>query len=226
MKILGIGTQERLSELAKKISPEHELVLLANREEAEKLLEDDFDLVIDLQLDEYPGELQQYARLSVPVLVGAVKKSLSAMVQACPVPFLAPLFGINALPTFLDRSLTEVSSLHPDTRTQLDGLSAQLNWSLQWVEDRAGMVTPRVVFMIINEAFYTVQEGTAGKKDIDIAMKLGTNYPMGPFEWAEKAGICNVYETLEALYQDTHEERYKICPLLKTAYLEQTRTTV
>jgi 3-hydroxybutyryl-CoA dehydrogenase len=82
------------------------------------------------------------------------------------------------------------------------------------------MVTPRILFMIINEACYTLQEGTASKEDIDTSMKLGTNYPFGPFEWANKIGIKHVYETLEAIYLDTHDERYKVCPLLKTMYLK------
>jgi 3-hydroxybutyryl-CoA dehydrogenase len=74
--------------------------------------------------------------------------------------------------------------------------------------------------MIINEACYTLQEGTASMQDIDISMKLGTNYPFGPFEWADKIGIKHVYETLKAVYDDTHDERYKICPMLKTIYLK------
>ena len=65
----------------------------------------------------------------------------------------------------------------------------------------------------------TVQEGTATREDIDIGMKLGTNYPKGPFEWLNEIGIENVYKVLEAIYQDTKEERYKICPLLKEEYL-------
>ena len=87
------------------------------------------------------------------------------------------------------------------------------------VEDRVGMVKPRVIFMIINEACYTLQEGTASIEDIDTSMKLGTNYPYGPFEWCDKIGITAVFETLAALYEDTKDERYKICPLLKTKYL-------
>ena len=73
--------------------------------------------------------------------------------------------------------------------------------------------------MIINEAFYTLQEGTASPEDIDKGMKLGTNYPYGPFEWCERIGLAHVYELLEAMYEDTKEERYKICPLLKQQYL-------
>ena len=88
------------------------------------------------------------------------------------------------------------------------------------VQDRVGLVTPRIIAMIINEAYFTVMEGTASRADIDTGMKLGTNYPMGPFEWAGKWGIGNIYELLESLYNDTKDERYKICPLLKQEYLQ------
>jgi len=81
------------------------------------------------------------------------------------------------------------------------------------------MATPRVVSMIINEAYYLLQERGAAANDIDAALKLGVNYPYGPFEWAEKIGIANIAQTLEAVYHDTHDERYKICPLLKKAAL-------
>jgi 3-hydroxybutyryl-CoA dehydrogenase len=74
--------------------------------------------------------------------------------------------------------------------------------------------------MIINEAFFTVQEGTASREDIDTGMKLGTAYPKGPFEWMNEVGIENVYLALEAIYNDTKDGRYKICPLLKKEYLQ------
>ena len=74
---------------------------------------------------------------------------------------------------------------------------------------------------LINEAYYTVQEGTASKKDIDLGMKLGTAYPKGPFEWSQEIGLDHVYETLDALYQDTKDERYKIASLLKTEYFKE-----
>jgi 3-hydroxybutyryl-CoA dehydrogenase len=48
-------------------------------------------------------------------------------------------------------------------------------------------------------------------------MKLGTNYPFGPFEWCEKLGVKTVVTMLEKIYNDTKDERYKICPLLKSA---------
>jgi 3-hydroxybutyryl-CoA dehydrogenase len=66
-----------------------------------------------------------------------------------------------------------------------------------------------------------VQEGTATRDDIDMAMKSGTNYPYGPFEWSRRIGIRHVYELLEAVYEDTKDERYKICALLKKEYLSR-----
>ena len=63
-------------------------------------------------------------------------------------------------------------------------------------------------------------EGTATREDIDAGMKLGTNYPLGPFEWATSWGIANIYELLEALYLDSKDERYKVCPQLKQEYLK------
>ena len=51
-------------------------------------------------------------------------------------------------------------------------------------------------------------------------MNLGTAYAFGPFEWCEKIGIKNVYEVLDAMGNDTKDDRYKICSLLKTEYLK------
>ena len=103
----------------------------------------------------------------------------------------------------------------------LEELCKQLKTDFVVVDDKVGLVTPRVIAMIINEAYYTNEEGTAERDDIDLAMKLGTNYPIGPFEWCKRIGVANVYEILLAIYEDTNDERYKICPALKKEYLEE-----
>ena len=50
----------------------------------------------------------------------------------------------------------------------------------------------------------------------DLAMKLGTNYPFGPFEWGQKIGLRHICALLDAVHQDTADDRYKICPLLRS----------
>ncbi|WP_234996911.1 3-hydroxyacyl-CoA dehydrogenase family protein [Hymenobacter roseosalivarius] len=119
----------------------------------------------------------------------------------------------------MNRPLLEVSSPNPENAPQLAETCAALGTDYRVVQDRVGLVTPRVICMIINEACYTLQEGTASIQDIDKSMKLGTRYPRGPFEWANLIGVSRVYEVLKALWEDTHEERYKVCPLLKSMYL-------
>ena len=133
--------------------------------------------------------------------------------------FTPTLFGFCGLPTLLNRPLLEVSLYNPENAPQLAEVCAALGTDYRVVQDRVGLVTPRVVCMIINEACYTLQEGTASIQDLDKSMKLGTSYPRGPFEWANLIGVSRVYDVLEALWQDTHDERYKVCPLLKTMCL-------
>ena len=71
-----------------------------------------------------------------------------------------------------------------------------MNWGYRFVPDIPGMVTARILAMIINEAYFTLQENVSTKEEIDIAMKLGTSYPYGPFEWSEKIGLKNIHNLL------------------------------
>ena len=217
MKIGITGSQNRIDELKEKISSAANLVEIKGTELAQ-IPSIGLDAFIDLNFDDALQNLQYYLHLEMPVLLSAVKTQL-AKELAGKNP-TATFFGINALPTFINRSLLEASFYDEADKNLLETLAQTLDWECKWVDDRVGMVTPRIIFMIINEAYFTVQEGTANKADIDTGMKLGTNYPQGPFEWSEKVGLKDVYEVLEAVYQDTHDERYKICPLLKTEYYQ------
>ena len=67
--------------------------------------------------------------------------------------------------------------------------------------------------MIINEAYFSLSEKVSSKEEIDIAMKLGTNYPYGPFEWSQKIGLKNIYNLLRILEKE--ESRYKAADLLR-----------
>ena len=76
------------------------------------------------------------------------------------------------------------------------------------------MVMPRILCMIVNEASFALGERIARRTDIDTAMKLGTNYPLGPLEWGTKIGLDNVRAVLEGLHRDFAEERYRTAPVL------------
>jgi len=79
--------------------------------------------------------------------------------------------------------------------------------------DELGMIGPRVVSMIINEAYFALAENISTKEEINTAMKLGTNYPYGPFEWCELIGFQRVSTLLQQLART--DERYSLAPVFQ-----------
>ena len=119
---------------------------------------------------------------------------------------------INAWNTFLSSSLLEGACESEDVKAKAQEVAASFKKTIQWLPDAPGFVTPRVVSMIINEAFIALGEGVSTKEEINTAMKLGTAYPYGPFEWAEKIGVQNIVTLLRKL--STTQPRYKPAELL------------
>ncbi len=215
MNILIIGDAARKEELQNRLGEGHQY--LGEEQLAER---DSWDLLFDLDFEQQPEQFELYRKFEgKTVIVNAVNLSFAALYAEMGEECKCTLAGFNGLPTFMDRTDWELKAWKEGDKPALEELFSALDVKARWVKDRVGMVMPRVLFMIINEACYTLQEGTASIADIDQGMRLGTNYPFGPFEWADRVGIRHVYECLDALYEDTREPRYKICPLLKTHYL-------
>lgn len=217
MKILVIGNAEQQAECRAKFGPGHQFQDCTSWEEAGSLVAAvqvvfDFTSANSDQVLPIPSELQ------ADLFVDTSQFRLTDWLKRYGVS-RQRIYGFCGLRTFLAREVLEVTLAQDGEVQDLEKVCAALGTSFQVVADQAGMVSPRVIGMIINEAFYTVEEGTATKEDIDLAMKLGTNYPYGPFEWAERIGLKNLVATLDAVYRETNDERYRICPLL----IEQAR---
>lgn len=84
-----------------------------------------------------------------------------------------------------------------------------------WIAESPGLVLPRIVGMVANEAAFAVAEGVARGETIDLAMKLGTHYPHGPLEWGEAIGWRRILAVLDHLSRETGEERYRAAPWLR-----------
>jgi 3-hydroxybutyryl-CoA dehydrogenase len=122
---------------------------------------------------------------------------------------------INGWPGFLKRPTWEVAS---GNRNIAGKIFPQLGWKVVFIKDEPGLISARVISMIVNEAFFALGEGISTKDEIDLAMKLGTNYPYGPFEWEEKIGLQNIYQLLRKL--SATDKRYSIAPILEKKYFE------
>lgn len=219
MNILVIGEPEHAEECKEKFGKSHLYQTARGHQEAEKYFLNN-NIIFDFVIDETPDQMEVYRdHPKVVAFLNTTKMSLLELTSTFAGPIECTLFGFNGLPTFLNREILEVAVSKEKDIAVLETRCKELQTKFLMVNDRVGMVTPRVICMIINEAYFTHQEGTASKEDIDMGMKLGTNYPYGPFEWCGRIGLRHVYELLEAVYEDTKDERYKICPLMKKEYL-------
>ncbi len=115
------------------------------------------------------------------------------------------IIRINAWPGFLRYPLLELAARETD-KEAAESMLADLHWPLRWVADIPGMVTPRVISMIINEACFAMNEKISSPSEIDIALTLGTSYPLGPFEWAKQIGSQRIINLLSVLSEK--DERY------------------
>jgi 3-hydroxybutyryl-CoA dehydrogenase len=159
----------------------------------------DAHLYIDLDFIPDKDRIGQLSRLlPAPVMINSVVHTLSEIGK--------PFIRINAWPGFLERNIHELVVPDEKTATKLAALYEQLGWSYRLVADIPGMISARILATIINEAYYTLQAGISTRPEIDTAMKLGTNYPFGPFEWSERIGIANIYHLLSVLSEK--ESRY------------------
>jgi len=83
------------------------------------------------------------------------------------------------------------------------------------VKDVPGFIVNRFMCLLYNEGAFQVQNGIARPEDIDAAMKLGANHPMGPLELMDLVGIDVCYYALKGIYEATGDERFKPCPLFE-----------
>ena len=163
------------------------------------LVNETADVYMDLLFDPQPERIERLANLEKPVFINAVIETLAELRQ--------PFIRINAWPGFLKRRIIELAS-----NKEQEKIAASVFSSLQWqymiVPDEPGMIAARVISMIVNEAFYALGDGVSTREEIDIAMKLGTNYPYGPFEWSEQIGLKNIHALLLKLCE--RDKRYVI----------------
>jgi 3-hydroxybutyryl-CoA dehydrogenase len=124
----------------------------------------------------------------------------------------ASFVRINGWTTFLKAPTLEASCRHGHLKKLAEDVFATFHKTLEWLPDEPGFVVPRVVSLIVNEAYFALTEGVSTRDEIDTAMKLGTAYPFGPFEWSKKIGLNNIATLLKKL--SNQQIRYTPASLL------------
>ena len=124
--------------------------------------------------------------------------------------YYAPRFR----PSFLQRSMVEAGTLGRKSGRGFYEYGGEGRGETEEGTGVSGEISLRVLSCIVNEAFLTLSEGVATAGDIDQAMKLGANYPKGPFEWVEELGADAIVGKLDSL-RETYGDAYLAAPLLR-----------
>jgi len=180
----------------------------------------DADLVIEAAPEQIDLKLALFAQIDwlapAGALIGSNTSALSITELAGSLANPARVAGMHFFNPVHKMKLVEIVQAlksAPATLEAIEEVSRRMGKETVLVRESPGFITTRVNASIGNEAFYMLMEGVASARDIDKALKLGLNHPMGPFELVDLVGLDTRLSILEYLHRSLGE-KYRPCPLL------------
>ena len=177
-------------------------------------------LVIEAAPERIDLKLQLFAEIErlapAGAIIGSNTSALSITEMAATLSNPSRVAGMHFFNPVHKMKLIEiVQALEsaPATLEAIAAVSARMGKETVLVRESPGFITTRVNASLGNEAFYMLMEGVASARDIDKALKLGLNHPMGPFELVDLVGLDTRLSILQYLHR-TMGEKYRPCPLL------------
>jgi 3-hydroxybutyryl-CoA dehydrogenase len=180
----------------------------------------DADLVIEAVPEELESKIEIFTMLDKicrPTTILASNTSSLSVTEIASVTYRAKkCVGMHFFnPVHKMKLLEIVRALETDddTLAAVVEVGKRMRKEVVVIRESPGFITSRINAMIGNEAFYMLQEGIASAADIDKALKLGLNHPMGPFELVDLVGLDTRLHILEYLHKSLGE-KFRPCPLL------------
>jgi 3-hydroxybutyryl-CoA dehydrogenase len=150
-----------------------------------------------------------------PVITLCADESLAARdPTACGFHLLAPLAGSALV------ELARLPSTRPEAAEQAEHFFTACGFHHEWVDDAPGLVLGRIVCQLVNEAAFAIGEGVGSAEDVDAGLELGLNHPRGPVAWGRAIGFDHVLATIDGLWDDLRDPRYRAAPMLRRGRLE------
>jgi 3-hydroxybutyryl-CoA dehydrogenase len=168
---------------------------------------------IDVKLALF-AEIEQYAPAAAVIASNTSALSITEMAGSLKNPSrVAGMHFFNPVHKMKLIEIVQALESAPATLEAIETVSKRMGKETVLVRESPGFITTRVNASIGNEAFYMLMEGVASARDIDKALKLGLNHPMGPFELVDLVGLDTRLSILEYLHRSLGE-KYRPCPLL------------
>lgn len=168
---------------------------------------------IDLKLSLF-AEIDRHAPATAVIATNTSALSITEMAGSIGRPArVAGMHFFNPVHKMKLIEIVRALESSEETLAAVDAVSRQMGKETVLVRESPGFITTRVNASIGNEAFYMLMEGVASPRDIDKALKLGLNHPMGPFELGDLVGLDTRLSILEYLHKSMGE-KYRPCPLL------------
>jgi 3-hydroxybutyryl-CoA dehydrogenase len=150
-----------------------------------------------------------------PVITLCADESLAARdPTACGFHLQAPLAGSALV------ELARLPSTRPEAAEQAEHFFTACGFHHEWVDDAPGLVLGRIVCQLVNEAAFAIGEGVGSAEDVDAGLELGLNHPRGPVAWGRAIGFDHVLATIDGLWDDLRDPRYRAAPMLRRGRLE------
>lgn len=164
---------------------------------------------IFLELDEVvrPGGILATNTSSIPItrIAAATKRPESVI----------GMHFMNPVPVMQLVELIRGAATSEETYTTIRTMAERMGKTTVVSKDYPGFIVNRILIPMLNEACFALMEGLGTAEDIDTAMKLGTNQPMGPLQLADFIGLDTVLYIAEVLHKGLGDSKYRPCPLLR-----------
>jgi 3-hydroxybutyryl-CoA dehydrogenase len=168
---------------------------------------------IDLKLALF-AQIEQLAPASAVIASNTSALSITELAGSLKAPpRVAGMHFFNPVHRMKLVEIVQALESSPETLAAIEAVARAMGKETVLVRESPGFITTRVNASIGNEAFYMLMEGVASARDIDKALKLGLNHPMGPFELVDLVGLDTRLSILEYLHRSLGE-KYRPCPLL------------
>lgn len=180
------------------------------------------DIVIEAIVENLQAKKELYKKLepylSDKAILGSNTSSISITSLASGLKNPQRFLGIHF---FNPVPLMNLVELIKGVRTEQEAIDKSIEYvksigkEFVVVNDSPGFVTTRIIVTMVNEGAFILQEGLASKEEIDKALKLGGNFPMGPLTLGDLIGLDTVLNIMDTLYDEFHDPKYRAAPILR-----------